>query len=49
MEHATATAVGELLREYREQRGLTQEVLAGLVRGSITAKTISNIEHGRDR
>jgi predicted ATPase/transcriptional regulator with XRE-family HTH domain len=49
MEHVGATALGDLLRRYREQRGLTQEALEGLVQGGITVKSISNIERGRTR
>jgi len=46
---AVATALGDLLRDYREQRELTQEALAGLVQGGITIDTISNVERGRTR
>jgi predicted ATPase/transcriptional regulator with XRE-family HTH domain len=49
MEHTSVLSLGDLLRTHREQRGLTQEALAGLVRGGITLETISNIERGRTR
>jgi transcriptional regulator with XRE-family HTH domain len=49
MEHVAATALGDLLRTYREQRGLTQAELVALVQGGISVDTISNIERGRTR
>jgi predicted ATPase/DNA-binding XRE family transcriptional regulator len=49
MEHAAATALGDLLCAYREQRRLTQEELADLVQGGISVETIGNIERGRTR
>ena len=39
----------ELLRGYREQRGLTQEELASLVEPPLSPETISNLERGRTR
>src|SRR5947209_20121427 len=42
-------AFRDLLRGYREQRGLTQEDLANLVEPPLSADTISNIERGKTR
>jgi transcriptional regulator with XRE-family HTH domain len=47
MEHVAVTGLGDLLRMYREQRGLTQEALA--VQSASTRQMISNIERGQTR
>src|ERR1700682_2446723 len=53
--YACATSGGlmptlkDLLRGYREQRGLTQEELAARVEPPVSADTISNLERGRTR
>jgi transcriptional regulator with XRE-family HTH domain len=39
----------DLLRYYRQQRGLTQEQLAALVEPAVSPDTISNLERGRTR
>jgi predicted ATPase/DNA-binding XRE family transcriptional regulator len=39
----------DLLRHYREERGLTQEELAALVQPPVSPETISNLERGRTR
>jgi transcriptional regulator with XRE-family HTH domain len=40
-------AVGRLIREAREERGLSQQALAGNV--SLSRASVSNIEQGRQR
>src|SRR5919199_5554332 len=42
-------SLGDLLRYYREQRGLSQEDLAALVAPPLSPDTISNLERGRTR
>ena len=42
-------SLGDLLRHYREQRGLSQEDLAALVAPPLSPDTISNVERGRTR
>jgi len=39
----------DVLRRYREQRGLSQEELAALVEPPLSPETISNLERGRTR
>ena len=42
-------ALGELLRGYREQRGLSQEELSLLAVPPVSTETVSNLERGRTR
>ena len=43
------TSLRDLLRQHREQRGLSQEELAALVEPPLSHDTISNLERGRTR
>ena len=43
------TALGDLLRGYREQRGLSQEELAQRAVPPLSTETVSNLERGRTR
>ena len=49
MQTADPLALGRLLRAYRKRRGLTQEALVELSGGSLSVRTIGNIESGRTR
>jgi len=42
-------ALGDLLRGYREQRGLSQEELAQRAVPPLSPETVSNLERGRTR
>jgi predicted ATPase/transcriptional regulator with XRE-family HTH domain len=43
------SALGDLLRSYREHRGLSQEELASLTVPPLSTETVSNVERGRTR
>ena len=45
----TDTALGDLLRQYRERRGWSQEELAERIEPAVSPNTISNLERGRTR
>ena len=49
MEREALLALGTLLRQRREQRGLTQEELAEETGAGLSVDTVSNIERGRTR
>ncbi|HEX2035646.1 MAG TPA: helix-turn-helix domain-containing protein [Chloroflexota bacterium] len=49
MRRERATVVGDLLRQHRLRRGLTQEELAEAAGGGLSADTVANVERGRTR
>ena len=49
MMQSAPPSLGHLLRQYREQRGLSQEELAERAGGRLSTTTISNVERGRTR
>ena len=49
MPQSASLTLGTLLRQYREQRGLSQEDLAERGGGRLSTTTVSNVERGRTR
>jgi transcriptional regulator with XRE-family HTH domain len=49
MRQERATVLGDLLRQHRLRRGLTQEELAEMVGGGLSVDTVANVERGRTR